>query len=635
MTNSPNDLSAIRSSFLNSLQAGEKFPAIELARKLLDRDPGLRQVSFISRLLENAAHTKLALKPLKVALLSSFSIEFLRAPLLVYSFLSGIDLQLYLPGFGQFQQEIRNPASGLYAFSPDVVILAVEGSDWLPEIYQEFLDKLTEGFDGELARFQEEFKSLVQVFRANSKATLLVNNFAPPTWKKLGILDNQSNAGQTQLVHRVNESLASVCKQNPGLFIVDYAGLVQHHGALRWYDDRMNLYARAPISLDMLPALSGEYAKFFRGLTGQTKKCLVLDLDNTLWGGVLGEEGPAGIQLGAVYPGNAYRAFQNAILDLHKRGILLAIASKNNLADVEEVFASHNQMVLKREHFASMKIHWGTKSESLLEISKELNIGLEHMVFVDDNPAECEEVGRRLPMVTTIALPSQPEKYIQELLQDGFFDGLTFSSEDRRRGELYRQRDEAESLRNSSGSIEEFYKNLEMQVTFAPVRKTTLARSSQLTQKTNQFNVTTLRYSEAELAERMQHPDWLLTTVTVRDRFGDNGIVGFSMARFLSDTLEIDTFLLSCRVIGRGIESAMLAYLCEQALRHGARSLRGGVVPTPKNVPARDLFERHGFVKTAEEEGGATRWTFDLQSGAVSMPTWMEVHTDVEVVAEL
>ncbi len=635
MTSSPNDLSAIRSSFINSLQAGEKFLAIELARTLLNRDQGLRQVTFISRQLEKSPRTKLALRPLKVALLSSFSVEFLRDALAVYSFLSGIDLHLYLPGFGQFQQEIRNPASGLYAFSPDVVILAVEGQDWVPEIYQEFLDKVPEGFDKALARFQEELQSLVQIFRANCKATLLVNNFVPPTWKKLGILDNQSSTGQAQLVHRVNESLASSCQQHPGLFIVDYAGLVHRHGALRWYDDRMNLYARAPIALDMLPWLSREYTKFFRGLTGQTKKCLVLDLDNTLWGGVLGEEGLTGIQLGPVYPGNAYLAFQNAILDLHKRGILLAVASKNNLADVEEVFAHHDKMLLKREHFASVHIDWGLKSESLLKIASELNIGLEHMVLVDDNPAECEEVARRLPMVTTIALPAQPEKFVPELLQDGWFDGLAFSSEDRRRGELYHQRDEAESLRNSSGSLEEFYRNLEMQVTFAPVTKASLSRSAQLTQKTNQFNVTTLRYSEAELAERMQHPNWVLTAAAVRDRFGDNGIVGFSMAQFCADTLEIDTFLLSCRVIGRGIESAMLAHLCNQAIQRGARLIRGRVIPTPKNVPARDLFERHGFTKVSEAVGGATFWALELQLNMVPMPTWMKVHSDVEVAAEL
>ena len=634
MTNRAKDLSAVRHSFVNALQAGKKFVAMNLAKALLDQDAGSRQLTFVARQLEAAPHAQLGLKPLKVALLSSFSIEFLRDSLTAHAFLVGAHLHLYLPSFGQFQQEIRNPASNLYAFSPDVVILAVEGSDWLPEIYRGFLDSLSEGLDAQVARFQEECRSLVQTLRANCKASLLVNNFAPPVWCKLGILDNQSKPGQAQLVHRLNEFLAELAREHPSVFIVDYSGLVTRHGALRWYDERMNLYARAPIALEMLPHLSQEYAKYFRALTGQTKKCLVLDLDNTLWGGILGEDGLAGIQIGPEYPGSAYLAFQHAILDLQKRGILLAIASRNNPADVDEVFARHEKMVLKREHFASMKVHWGPKSESLQKIASELNIGLEHLVFVDDNPAECEEVARNLPMVTAIGLPAQPEKFVSELFRDGWFDGLAFSGEDRRRGQLYRQREEAESLRNNSASLEEFYDSLEMELTFAPLRKASLARSAQLTQKTNQFNVTTFRYTEAELADLMRLPDWLLTTVTVRDRFGDNGIVGLSMACFRADTLEVQTFLLSCRVIGRGIESAMLAYLCEQAIQRGARVLSGRVIPTQKNVPARDVFERHGFTKVSEADGDTTVWKLNIHSNAVPMPKWLKIHADEEVGAE-
>jgi FkbH-like protein len=634
MTTSPSDFSLLRSDLVAKLQAGEKFPAIHCAKSLLGRDMSLRQVSFIARQLDKLPPTTLGMRPLKVALLSSFSIEFLRDPLKVHAFLSNIDLELYLPGFGQFQQEIRNPSSGLYAFAPDVVILAVEGPDWLPEIYHDFLDRMPEGLDAPLGQFQQEFQGLIRAFRANSQATLLVNNFVPPIWSKLGVLDSQSKMGQVRLVHRINDTLSGICQQSPGTFVVDYANIVSHHGAVRWYDNRMTLYARAPIALDMLPLLAHEYAKFFRALTGQTKKCIVLDLDNTLWGGVLGEEGLAGIQIGPVYPGSAYLAFQNAVVDLQKRGILLAIASKNNAEDVEEVFARHDKMVLRREHFASMKIGWGLKSESLEKISKELNIGLEHMVFVDDNPAECEEVARRWPMVATILLTGPPENFASKLLEGGLFDGLAFSSEDRRRGELYRQRDEAEVLRNKSGSLEEFYENLQIEVDFAPVNDKLLSRSSQLTQKTNQFNLTTVRYSEAQLADRMHDPDWLLTAVTVRDRFGDNGVVGFSMARFHGERLEIDTFLLSCRVIGRGIESAMFAYLRRQALQRGVHLLCGSVIPTQKNVPARDLYQRHGFAQVSESENGTTDWRLDVRSDVLPMPSWMKVRTDDEVAVK-
>jgi FkbH-like protein len=351
----------------------------------------------------------------------------------------------------------------------------------------------------------------------------------------------------------------------------------------------------------------------------------VLDLDNTLWGGVLGEDGLAGIQLDSVYPGSAYLAFQREILNLHKRGVLLAVASKNNITDVEEVFAKHSGMLLKKEHFTSLQVHWGHKSESLKQIARHLNIGLEHLVFVDDNPAECAEVLRALPMVTAITLPKQPELFVRSLLEDGLFDSLIFSQEDRQRGDLYRQREDAELLRQRSGSLEDFYRSLEMEMMFLPMDKTSMARSAQLTQKTNQFNLTTIRFSESDLAERSKDSDWLLTTVNVRDRFGDNGIVGFMMARFGSRVLDIETFLLSCRVIGRGVETAMLAFICEQASRRGIHLLRGRVIPTAKNAPSRDLFSRHAFQKAEEKESGETFWTLDLSKGSVAWPAWIKV----------
>src|SRR5205823_8776652 len=205
----------------------------------------------------------------------------------------------------------------------------------------------------------------------------------PPAWRRLGIMDGQIGRGQGQLINELNDGLYLAAREFRGVHVVDYAGLVMRHGAIHWYDQRMEHYARAPISSAQLPNLVKEYLKFFRALTGQTKKCLVVDLDNTLWGGVLGEDGLRGIQLGPTYPGNAYMAFQEALLGLQQRGILLAIASRNNPADVDQVFAVHPHMVLKREHFVQAQIHWRAKSESLIEIAERLNITLESLVFVD------------------------------------------------------------------------------------------------------------------------------------------------------------------------------------------------------------------------------------------------------------
>ncbi len=607
------------------LERGDTLRAIQAARALLRDESGIRQLVFIRKAVEGVLSEKLALRPFRVALLSSFSIEFIHPALVALGFLNGLRIEIFQAGFGQFRQEILNPGSGLYSFSPDAVILAIEGKDWIPSLYGSYLHTLDQGTEEILSMAGDELAGLVKVFRRHSAAAMLVHNFAPPTWRQLGILDGQAKAGQVQAVHRLNEALQAMGRETSGLFVVDYAGLVSRFGALQWYDERMDHYARAPISQGALPGLATEYMKYFRSLTGQTKKCLVLDLDDTLWGGVLGEEGTMGIQLGPNYPGSAYVAFQQAILDLHTRGVILAIASKNNAADVDELFASHPHMVLKMDHFASQQINWKPKSESLVEIAKHLNIGLEHMVVTDDNPAECEQIAAALPMVTTISLPKQPELYVRALLEEGLFDSLNFSAEDQRRRELYRQRAEAETLRAQSDSLEDFYRSLDVEVIFARLDDVSLARAAQLTQKTNQFNVTTFRYSEAQLRQRLADPTWMLITARVRDRFGDNGIVGLMMAQAKQGVLDIDTFLLSCRVIGRTVETAMLGHLCEHAARRGIKSLLGRVIASAKNLPARDLFERHGFKKLDGQDSGDTSWILDLERGFVRCPEWIRV----------
>lgn len=617
-----------RTEFLAALESADLPRAVRAARTFLGQRPSLHQLSFVSRAVTNLPPKHVGVIPRRVALLSSFSMEFLHDPLVALAFLDGLHIEVYQPGFGQFRQEILNPTSGLYACRPDVVILGIEGKDLVPALYRHLSDEAPDATEKAVAEARVEIVSLIRLFRERSEATLLIHSFASPRWPRLGILEGHAGRGQSELVHELNQALYDVCRDVPGTYVVDYAGLVGRAGAVHWYDARMEHYAKAPIAQAKLPDLAAEYLKFLRGLTGKTKKCLVLDLDNTLWGGVIGEDGLHGLQLGPTYPGSAYLALQEAVLGLHQRGVILAIASKNNAPDVDEAFASHPHMMLKKEHFAQAQIGWGLKTESLVEIARRLNIGLEHMVFVDDSPADCDEVATALPAVTVIPLLGPPEHFVDLLLERGLFDSVSISAEDRRRGELYQQRDQAEELRQQSRSLEDFYTRLEMEVVFAPVRAASLGRAAQLTRKTNQFNVTTVRYTESEMTARCADGDWLVTTVQVRDRFGDNGIVGLTMARLVVDELQIETFLLSCRVIGRKVESAMLAYLCDQARQRGARFLWGRVVPTAKNQPARGLYDSHGFRRIAQAASGETAWLLDLDSELVSVPRWFKIITE-------
>jgi len=615
-----------RAAVRTHLEGGELQAAQQSARLLLQEQPSLINFRFLRQLITALPSGGLGLKPYKVALVSSFSIEFIHDSLIAYGFVNGLRIEIYQPGFGMVNQEMLDSNSGLYAFVPDVTVLAIEGEDWLPDVYTHFMDADTAGasFEAVVKGFRQQLAALVTTFRATSSSPLLVHNLALPRQRRAGIAGLRLPRSQAQLVTDLNRSLLEMAANTVDVHTVDYAALVGYFGVQQWYDARMRLYAKAPIANSMLGNLSLEYMRYFRALSGLTKKCLVVDLDNTLWGGVIGEDGIDGIQLGPNYPGSAFVEFQRAVLDLYRRGVILAIASKNNPADVDAVFQNHRFMLLRKEHFAQTQIHWEPKSESLKRIAKGLSIGLDHMVFVDDNPAECAQVRRELPMVTVIHLPSRPELYAETLYAEGLFDTLSLSDEDRRRGQLYQQRAQAETMLAASGNLEDYYRDLAMELTIAKVDQSSLARATQLTQKTNQFNLTTIRYSEAEMAERMADANWLAITVGVRDRFGDNGIVGVMLAHAASDSLNIDTFLLSCRVIGRTVESAMLAHLCDAALARGIKKLSGRLVPTEKNVPVRDLFDKHGFSKLTEDATGTTTWELDLTHGPVPCPAWFK-----------
>jgi FkbH-like protein len=609
-----------KADFLNAVDGHSIPDAVAAARLLFGTGPRLHHLTFIRKAIERLPSVVPGLSHVRVALLSSFSIEILHDSLHALAFLDGLRLQIYQSGFAQFRQEILDGRSRLYSEPMDVAILAVEGVDLVPRLYRNDCQAEQSTVVQSVKEAGQELTNLIRIFRERSPATLLIHNFAAPRLRPAGILDGRLGRSRAELVQDLNSALYETARALEGVFVLDYARLVQRHGAMAWYDARMDHYAHLPIAPSKLPALAGEYLKYLRALLGKAKKCLVLDLDNTLWGGLVGEDGVDGINLGNTYPGNAYLAFQEALLGLQQRGIMLTVASKNNLADVDEVFTRHPAMLLKKHHFAAMQVHWRPKSESIAVLARDLNLSLEHIVFVDDNPVECEEVSRALPDVTVLRLSDRPEDFAEALLESGLFDTLNVSGEDRRRSTLYKQREESEQLRSRSISVEDFYRDLQMEAVFATVEASTLGRAAQLTQKTNQFNTTTFRYTEPMIAHRLNDPNWIVLGVSVRDRFGDNGTVGLIMAETKGADLNIDTFLLSCRVIGRTVETAMLAHLCDQAARRGARAVQGRIIPTSKNEPVRGLYETHGFERVAEDT-----WRLKLDRSRVAFPTWFKI----------
>ena len=559
----------------------------------------------------------LAFTPCRLAILRSFTLEPVLPILRAAAFVSGIELNVHLGEFNSYAQEMLNPSSVLYRFAPDVAMLAVRTCDIAPDLAS---DENRQAVQRVLANF----RSWIHAFRKNSQASLLVHTLEAPIVPDRGIFDAQSEFGQAEAVRQINTGLRAIAAENTGVFLVDYDALVARYGRVRWHDERKWLTVRMPIAADCHIHLVEEWMRFLHPLTGRISKALVTDLDNTLWGGVLGEDGSEGIQVGLEYPGAAYRALQQAMLDLYRRGIVLAISSKNNKADAVRVLEEHEGMLLRPAHIAAMRINWDDKAQSLREIAQELNIGLESLAFLDDSPVERARIRQELPEVTVIELPSDPLGYANALRSCAVFERLTLSREDRERNVYYIQQRQRQELEQSVTSVEDFYRSLKQEAEIAPARPETVARIAQLTRKTNQFNLTTRRYTDQQIAELAATAGWNIYSVQVKDRFGDNGIVGVVITRLQGEVCEIDTFLLSCRVIGRTVETAIFAWLAQESRSRGANILQGWFVPTSKNAPAREFYRAHDCKLVASEDG-RTLWALDLRESEIKCPEWIRL----------
>src|SRR5215469_4238563 len=552
--------SNLRSEIDRLISEGLVAPASQRLCELWRRDAGSATAAFVVARLDQVRE-KLALPKFKLAILRSFTVDpivpLLRAEALSY----GIDVSVHVGDFNAYAQEILDRNSGLYRFEPDAVALAVRAAEIAPDLWSHFAELSAEPANQAAERVVRSFEQWIVAFRARSSAALVIHNLELPSMPNLGVLDGQLENGQSDLFRQINREVTRIAAAYRGVYVLDYAALVARHGSERWHDERKWQMARLPIAADHLLSMAREWMRFVVPLSGHIAKALVVDLDNTLWGGVIGEDGMTGIKVGAEYPGAAYQALQRALLDLSRKGILLAVCSKNNLDDAMEALDQHPGMLLRTKHFAAMRISWNDKSQGLREIASELNIGIDSLAFVDDNPFEREQVRSFLPEVIVIDLPQDPLQYAAVIRDHPAFERLTLSAEDQQRTTFYAEQHERAQAEQKFQSKEDFYRFLEQEAEIATVTPATLARISQLTQKTNQFNVTTQRYSEQQISALVENPSSQVLSIRIRDRFGDHGLVGVSITRDEGETCEIDSFLLSCRVIGRTVETALLAHL--------------------------------------------------------------------------
>jgi len=545
---------------------------------------------------------------LRLAVIGSSTTEFLNSFLIVEAARFEILLDIWNGPYGQIEQQCVDPGSELYRNRRDVVLILPELEELSPDLAWRYLALSSDELERQVRDTAERLRSVVEAVRLQGNPKILIGNLPAPPWKAAGLADAMVENSLEVILRSVNDRIAQFCRIVSGAAIFDVHGLGCETGWKNWRDSRMAALARAPYSSEAMSAIARLAARHFRSWSGVPKKCLVLDMDDTLWGGVLGELGRDGIHLGPDYPGNVFVDFQRRLLALSDRGVLLAAASKNNAANVEVVLSTHPACLLKREHFSAFEVHWEDKATSLRRIADALNIGLDSIVFFDDNPVEREWVKAQLPAVTVIEVPKSPLLYGETLEQSLVFDHFTLTDEDKIRVNFYQQEEARSLVRAGATSLESFIRSLEMVVTLGNFEEAQLPRIVQLLAKTNQFNLTTRRHDEAQLA-RMLQEGALGMLARVSDRFGDSGLVGLAIA--VPDTVDdwvVDTFLMSCRVIGRGVETALLAGLERQVRQCGGRTLHGVFHPTAKNQPAADFYPRHGYQGSSDPG----RWYLSL-----------------------
>ncbi len=569
----------------------------------LPHEPGAREIEFCARILKRFEDEA----SLRIAYLGNHTIEPLPRYTAVACARQGLLLGHYLGQYNQHFQEVLDPGSGLHAFTPDIIFLSLNLRGLAPDIHERFLELAVAERRAEMARILGHLEQWIDSARRQTDAVLLVANFPRPPYPQAGIADIQMEVGEMEFYSELNLALQRQVRGDPRVLIYDLDQVLARCGRLAAHDAKMYFLAKMEWAEPCLPHMAQELRRFIRGTRGDSRKCLALDLDNTLWGGVVGEDGVEGIRIGPGDPaGEAYLEFPKVIRSLKERGVVLALCSKNNPEDALEVFEKRTDMPLRLEDFSAIRINWSHKHENLREIAALLNIGTDSLVFIDDNPVECQLIRQMMPEVKTIHLPDDPASYATLLRSLDEFEKPVLTREDRRKGEQYRQNAAREERKREAGDLHAFLESLGTEARLFPAAPGNLARVHQLFNKTNQFNLTSKRYQQGEIEKFLQDEAWDLRLLEVKDNFGELGIVGLFLIRSDGEEAEVDSFVLSCRALGRGIEGAMMNQIKSDYLLSGScRALRAWYLPTAKNKPAAAFYEEQGFTLAGEDEGGA------------------------------
>lgn len=587
----------------------------------MSRDVAERRQRGLALQRERADSGETGLRRLMI--LSSFNTD-LMPPFMVEAMArAGIAVDVKNGDFGQIAAQILNPQSELYAEDPGDVLMVPAPEDLLAPLYGSVLAPADQE---ELVtdRLDELKMAVSALLERLPDTTCYVVAFGTGRAPSGHILDPTAPARGQTAVTRFTDGVRELARLSPRVIVVDWDWHVRAVGSAGFVDERLWYLARMRLNPEGLSRLADLVARHVAAYHGSARKVAAIDLDGTLWGGVVGEVGLSGVDLGEEGTGLAFQDFQRELVRLRDAGVVLVACSKNNRDDVVDLFERHPAMIIELSDFASERINWQDKATNLREIAADLQLGLDSFVFFDDNPVERGWIEQALPEVAVPELPEDPSERPAFLRAGRFFDRVGLTEADHLRAGSYVAQGQRSRLMAGSTSFGDFLRSLDQEVIIESVNDATLARAAQLCQRTNQFNLTTRRHTVADLERMMVSEDRELYVLSVRDRFGDSGITGLAILVFDDGRAEIETFLLSCRVLGRRVEDALLAFLGDRTVARGAERLVGQFLPTDRNMQAAAFLPERGF-----EDAGEGMVALELTGGGPPMPGEMSVKVDV------
>lgn len=543
----------------------------------------------------------------KIAVLGGSTTDIVVNLLEIFLLHEGIRPKFYKSEYNKYFEDAVFGNPELDEFKPEIILIFTSFINLinLPKLDDSDL-VIGEKLESEYNNFLQMWKKLQEKF----SAVIIQNNFDLPYKNFLGNLDAVENYGTSNFVEKLNSKFADYARTHSNFYLHDLHGLSAKIGLDKWHS-RFQYYAyKFAMNYDVMPDVSLSLAKIIRGILGKNKKCLVLDLDNTLWGGIIGDDGVENIQLGHETPtAEAFTEFQKYVLDLKKRGIILAVCSKND-ENVAKSGFNHPDSVLKFEDFATFRANWQPKNLNLKSIAREINIDTNSLVFIDDNPAERQLIRDTMPEVAVPEVDAENIfSYIRAIEDAGYFETVKISEDDLKRNETYRENKQRQLLENSSESYDDFLKSLNMRAEIDSFKPIYFDRIAQLTNKTNQFNLTTKRFTRAEIEQMANDSNYITLCGRLSDKFGDNGLISVVIGEKISDELHVRLWLMSCRVLKRGMENAMMNILADRAKKFGCKKIIGYYFPTKKNSMVADLYGNFGFKKISHDA-----WVLEIEN---------------------